>query len=175
MFSALPRTMRSAISSSIPSSAKDANWGVTPSFPPVWVAGHSHPMAQEIVIPDTHNGARFLEIHLNPTPSRRSQSWRQVEGIRRLTSISFVPSGNGWLANSPMLDFTVNTALLPSFLGDLFRAEGFFYIDSQLHAHLLYKSSTNIFGVVSLDEKHLALLGADVTSNGWSFESASGR
>jgi hypothetical protein len=137
-----------------------------------WSLSHD---GTKIVIPDTHNGGRFLEIHLHPTPSRRSQSWRQIEGIRRITGISFVPNGNGWLANSPMLDFTVNTALLPSFLGDLFRGEGFFYIDSQLHAHLLYRSSTNIFGVVSPDEKHIALLGADVTSNVWSFQRASDR
>ncbi len=133
------------------------------------------PDGTKIIIPDTRNAGRFLEIRLHPDPSHRSQSWRQIDGIGRMSSISFVPGGNGWLANSPMLDFTVNMALLPSFLGDLFRAEGLFYIDAQLHAHLIYKNSTNIFGVVSPDEKHMALLGADVNSNVWSFGRASGR
>ncbi len=132
------------------------------------------PDGREIVVPDIHNAGRFLEIHLDPSLSDRSQSWRRVEGIGRISSISFVPDGEGWLANSPMLDSTVNMALLPSF-GDLFRAEGLFYIDSLLHAHLICRSSTNISGVVSPDEKHIALLGADVTSNVWSFERASGR
>ena len=129
----------------------------------------------KVILPDTHNAGRFLEIHLDPNPSHRSQSWHQVEGIGRMSNISFVPGGDGWLANSPMLDFTVNMALLPSFLGDLFRAEGLFYIDRQFHPHLIYKSSTNIFGVVSPDRKHMALLGADVNSNVWSFARASGR
>ena len=127
------------------------------------------PDGTEIVVPDTHNAGRFLEIHLHPALSDRSQSWRQIEGIGRMSSISFVPDGDGWLANSPILDSTVNMALLPSF-GDLFRAEGFFYIDARLQPHLISKSSTNISGVVSPDEKHMALLGADVTSNVWSFE-----
>ena len=127
-----------------------------------------------IVVPDTHGAGRFLEMHLHSTPSHRSQAWRQIEGIGRMTGISLVSDGNGWLANSPMLDFTVNMALLPSF-GDLFRAEGFFYIDAQLHPHLIYKSSTNIFGLVSPNGKQMAVLGADVTSNVWRFERASGR
>ena len=91
-----------------------------------------------------------------------------------MSSISFVPGGDGWLANSPILDLPVNTALLPSF-GDLFRAEGLFYIDRQLDPHLIRKSATNISGMVSPDGQHIALLGADVTSNVWSFERASGR
>ncbi len=132
------------------------------------------PDGLEVVVPDTHNAGRFLQIHLDLNPSHRSQSWRQIEGIGRINGISFVPNGNGWLANSPMLNYTVNMALLPSF-GDLFRAESFFYIDSQLHPHPIRKSSTNIFGVISPDGRQMALLGADVTSNVWSFERAPGR
>ncbi len=133
------------------------------------------PDGQKIIVPDTRHAGRFLEIRIALNPSLRSQLWRQIEGIGRMSGISFVPSGNGLLANSPMLNFPVNMALLPSFLGDLFRAEGLFYIDERLHPHLIYKSSTNIFGLVSPDEKHMALLGADVTSNVWSFQRASGR
>ncbi len=132
------------------------------------------PDGTAIVVPETHNPGRFLEIRLDLTPSNRSQSWRQIEGIGPLSGISFVPSGDGWLANSPMLDSTVNMAFLPSF-GDLFGAEGFFYIDAQLHPHLIDKSSTNIFGRVSPNGKQMALLGADVTSNVWSFERAPDR
>jgi eukaryotic-like serine/threonine-protein kinase len=132
------------------------------------------PGGTEVVVPDIHNAGRFLQIHLDLNPSYRLQSWRQIEGMGRINGISFVPDGKGWLANSPTFDATANTALLPSF-GDLFRAEGFFYIDAQLHPHLIYRSSTNIFGLVSPDEKQIALLGADVTSNVWVFERAPGR
>ena len=90
-----------------------------------------------------------------------------------MSGISSVPSG--WLVDSPMLDFTVNNAIFPAFLGDVFRAEGFFFVDKQLQPHLIYKSFTNISGVVSPDGKHMALLGADVNSNVWSFQRASGR
>ena len=132
------------------------------------------PAGTEVVIPDTHNAGRFLQIHLDLNPAHRSQLWRQIGGIGRISSLSFVPDGKGWLANSPLLDAAANTALLPSF-GDLFRAEGFFYINAQLHPHLIGKSSTNISGVVSPDGSRMALLGADVTSNVWVFERASGR
>ena len=133
------------------------------------------PDGTQITIPDIHRAGRFLEIRLDPIPSHRSESWRQIKDIGLINSISFVPSGDGWLANSPISNFTVNLALLPSFLGDLFRAEGLFYVDARLHPHLVYKNSTNIFGVVSPDRKHMALLGADVTSNVWSFERDSER
>ncbi len=35
---------------------------------------------------------------------------------------------------------------------------------------LLFKSATNIYGLLSPDQKHMALLGADVTSNVLSFQ-----
>ena len=132
------------------------------------------PDGTKVIIPDTHNAGLFLEIRLDPTSSSRSQEWRKIEGIGRMSSISFVPGGDGWLANSPMLDPTVNMALLPSF-GDLFRAEGLFYVDAHLRPHLISKSSTNISGLVSPNGKQMALLGADVTSNVWSFERTPGR
>ncbi len=132
------------------------------------------PEGTRIAIPDIHQADLFLELYLDPNPSRRSQVWRRSRGVRLINGISYVPSGDGWLANSPILEPTANLAILPSFLGDLFRAEGLFYIDARLHAHLVYKSTTNNFGVVSPDEKHIAVLGADVNSNVWSFERTPG-
>ena len=133
------------------------------------------PDGTKLFIPGIHDDGRFLEVHLDPTPSRRSQSWHQIEAIGRMSGISSVPSGDGWLVDSPMLDFTVNNAIFPAFLGDVFRAEGFFFVDKQLRPHLIYKSFTNLSGVVSPDGKHMALLGADVNSNVWNFQRASGR
>ncbi len=122
-----------------------------------------------ITIPGNQHAGRFLEIRLNPIPSHRSESWRQIKGLGLMNAISFLPSGHGWLAHAPMLDLTVNLALLPSFLGDLSRAEGLYYVDPRLNPPLVYQSSLNVFGVLSPDEKYIAFLGADVASNVWTF------
>lgn len=143
------------------------------------------PDGKSIAIPDMQNAGRFLEIRLDPDPSKRSERWLKVEGIGQISGISFIDFGHGggsrsdtstgeaWLVSSPMLDPAVSRALLPSF-GDLFRAEGLFYVGADLRPHLIDQSLTNTFGVVSPYGKRIALLGASVTSNVWSFQEYAG-
>ncbi|MDQ2773916.1 MAG: protein kinase, partial [Acidobacteriota bacterium] len=95
------------------------------------------PDGKLITIPDSRHAGRFFELRLSLVPSHRTESWRQIKGIGVINGISFVPSGDAWLANAPIADFAVSLTLLPSFLGDLFRAEGLFYVDAQLHPQLL--------------------------------------
>jgi hypothetical protein len=116
----------------------------------------------KITIPDTHRAGCFLEIRLDPVPARRWEQERQVKELGIIDGIAPLPSGNGWLANSAMNSFQILE--VPS------RTEDLYYIDSRLNPHRLYKNYVGTYGVFSPDEKHIAFLGTDLTSNIWAFQ-----
>jgi hypothetical protein len=59
---------------------------------------------------------------------------------------------------------------LPPFQYHPARTKGMYYVDGHLKAHLLYESQLDTSGVLSPDEKHVALLGEEMDSNVWSFQ-----
>jgi hypothetical protein len=114
-----------------------------------------------VMIPDSRRAGCFMEMHLDPDSSRRWKRVRQIKGIGLLHGITTVPSGNGWLVTSAAHSFQILEA--PS------RTEALYYVDLQLNPHLLYRSYVGTYGVFSPDEKRMAFLGTDLTSNVWTF------
>ena len=116
-----------------------------------------------MIVPDRHRTGWFLELRLDPTPARRTQQMRHVEGLNIVDWIYPMRSGNGWLVSSGTADpYQVMEARS--------RTEGLYYIDVNLQAHVLFKSYAGTSGVLSPDEKQLAFDGAELTSNVWTFE-----
>ncbi len=121
-------------------------------------------------IPDDRHAGQFTELRLDPVPSRRSQSVKRIENFGIVNGINPVPSGNGWLVWGGAHSGQINIVEMPSLLEDPSRMEGLYYVDSREQPHLLYRSYVNTYGVFSPDEKHIAYLGIDLTSNAWMFK-----
>lgn len=114
-------------------------------------------------VPDRHRTGWFLEMRLDPTPSRRTQRMWHVEGLNVIDWIYQMPSGNGWLVSSGVADpYQVMEARS--------RTESLYYVDANLKPHALFKSYAGTSGVLSPDEKNLAFDGAELISNVWTFQ-----
>jgi hypothetical protein len=130
-----------------------------------WLGGWSlSPDGTTVFCPDHGRAGWFAEIRLDPSPSRRSQRMRRIEGLANaLDWISRLPSGNGWLGTSGVADpYQIMEARS--------RTENLYYFDANLKPYALFKSYAGTYGVVSPDEKRLAFVGAELTANVWTFE-----
>jgi hypothetical protein len=120
-----------------------------------------------VAIPDDETPGQFYEITLDLDPSKRRERKRQVRGLAHINGLGPVPSGNGWLASSHPGLPRINATPILSLLKDPGRMEGLYLLDKRLQSHFLYKTYFNAFGVLSPDEKHIALLNTELNSNIW--------
>ncbi len=121
-------------------------------------------------IPDPAHAGGFIELQLDPDPSRRWQAARRVTGIDAISGMNPGPASKEWLAWSNFVKPSVTALDLPPLYLDPSRLSALYFIDGHLHAHLLENDSTHNFGVFSNDGKYVAAIRDDLTSNVWSYE-----
>ena len=121
-------------------------------------------------IPDPAHAGRFVELQLDPDPSKRWQANRQVAGMDAISGINPAPVGKEWLAWSNFDKPSATQLGLPPLYLDPSRLSTLYFIDGHLHAHLLKNDSIHNYGVFSNDGKYVAAIRDDLTSNVWSYD-----
>ncbi len=121
-------------------------------------------------IPDPAHAAYFIELHLDPDPSKRWQAARRVSGIDDISGMNPGPTSKEWLAWSNFHKTSATQLGLPPLYLDPSRFSALYLIDGHQHAHVLENESLHNFGVFSNDGKYVAAIRDDLTSNVWSYD-----
>ena len=133
------------------------------------------PDGRQLVIPDARCTGCFREIGLSSKPGQRTELQRRVKGIGMVSGIEFAPSGRGWQVRTTTPSPAIRMVVFLISLRHASHVDRLYYVDAQRKAHLFYQSDHNAYGLLSPDEKHIALLRAELASNVWSFQRDSSR
>jgi hypothetical protein len=121
-----------------------------------------------VAVPDSRHPGCFTEIRLDAKPSKRWQVSKQVVGIGTIHGMSPGALKGEWLLSSSPGNRASDQLVLPPYFVENSR---FYFIDSQLHPHLLENNGdTSRYGVFSNDGKYVAIVRAEQTRNVWSFD-----
>ena len=125
---------------------------------------------RQIAVPDPAHAGRFIELQLDPDPSKRQEAARQIAGVGFIAGMNPAPVSKEWLAWSNFDKPSATQLGLPPFYLDPSRLSALYFIDGHLHAHLLENDSIHNYGVFSNDGKYVAAIRDDLTSNVWSYD-----
>lgn len=125
---------------------------------------------RHVAIPDNSGPGGFIELQLDPDPSKRWRVSRQVSGMDLVISgMNPGHSSGEWLAWTDPASSKFNQMSLPPFSLDQSYSSALYFIDAHLHVHLLENDSVHAFGLFSPDGKHVVAIRDELTSNVWSF------
>ncbi len=125
---------------------------------------------RQIAVPDPAHAGGFIELQLDPDPSKRHEAARQIAGVGFIAGMNPGVASGEWLVWTDSGLRKLDQALLPSLSFDPFYFSAMYFVDGRLRAHLLENDSIHNFGVFSNDGKYVAAIRDELTSNVWSYD-----